>query len=101
MVASGGWDGKVHVWFGRTGEKAAEFSLHSDVVAGLAIDKSGNLLCSAGDDRVAKVVHISSGLVKGERHDFRTGVKLARFSEDGSEAVAGAWDGTFRRLSWG
>jgi hypothetical protein len=47
------------------------------------------------------VVHISSGLVKGERHDFRTGVKLARFSEDGSEAVAGAWDGTFRRLSWG
>lgn len=101
MVASGGWDGKVHVWFGRTGEKAAEFALHSDVVAGLAIDKSGNLLCSAGDDRVAKVVHISSGLVKGERHDFRTGVKLARFSEDGSEAVAGAWDGTFRRLSWG
>lgn len=100
MVASGGWDGKVHVWYGRTGEKAAEFSLHSDVIAGLAIDKSGTLLATASDDRASLVVQISTGGIRAERRDCRTGLKLVKFSEDGSEAVAGAWDGTFRRLTW-
>ncbi len=100
MVASGGWDGKVRVWYGRTGEKAGEFALHDDVVAGLAIDKSGSLLATASDDRASRVVQISTGAIKADRRDCRTGLKLVKFSEDGSEAVAGAWDGTFRRLTW-
>ncbi|MBM4344524.1 MAG: protein kinase [Deltaproteobacteria bacterium] len=100
MVASGGWDGKVHVWYGRTGETALDVLLHDDIVAGVAVDKAGNHVATAGDDRCAKVVHILSGEVRVERRDFRTGVKLVRFADEGQVAAAGAWDGTFRRLNW-
>ncbi len=100
MVASGGWDGKVHVWYGRTGETALDMTVHDDVVASVAVDKAGNYVATAGDDRCAKVVHILSGEVRAERRDFRTGVKLVRFADEGQIAAAGAWDGTFRKLSW-
>ncbi len=100
MVASGGWDGKVHVWYGRTGETALDLTLHDDIVASVAVDKAGNYVATAGDDRCAKVVHILSGEVRAERRDFRTGVKLVRFAEEGQMVAAGAWDGTFRKLSW-
>ena len=100
MVASGGWDGKLHVWFARTGETALDVKLHDDIVVCVAVDKSGTYVATAGDDRVARIVHILSGEVRCERRDFRTGVKHIRFGEDGNVAVAGAWDGTFRKLTW-
>lgn len=100
MVASGGWDGKLHVWYGRTGDSALELPLHDDIIAGVAVDRSGTLVATAGDDKVVRVVHILSGEVRAERRDFRTGVKHVRFADEGNLLVAGAWDGTFRRLTW-
>jgi hypothetical protein len=100
MVASGGWDGKLHVWYGRTGDSALELRAHDDIVAGVAVDRTGTLVATAGDDRSVKVIHIQTGEVRAERRDFRTGVKHVRFADDANLLVAGAWDGTFRRLTW-
>ena len=100
MVASGGWDGKLHVWYGRTGDTALEIKAHDDIIAGVAVDRGGNLVATAGDDRVVRVFHILTGELRAERRDFRTGVKLVRFADEGNLVVAGAWDGTFRKLTW-
>ncbi len=100
MVASGGWDGKLHVWYGRTGDTALEIKAHDDIIAGVAVDRGGNLVATAGDDRVVRVFHILSGELRAERRDFRTGVKQVRFADEGNLVVAGAWDGTFRKITW-
>jgi len=100
VVASGGWDGKVHVWYARTGETALDLKVHDDIVVCVAVDRLGNHVATGGDDRCARVLAVPSGEVRAERRDFRTGVKVIRCAEDANAAVAGAWDGSFRRLTW-
>lgn len=100
-VAAGGWDGRLLVWYGRTGELLKEFKAHDDVIAGVAMEKSGTLAATASDDKSVKVWHIPTGELRVERRDFRAGARLVTFGEDGQSAVAGSWDGTFRRMAIG
>jgi WD40 repeat protein len=52
-LASGGWDGKVRLWDGATGEAIAQLS-HGDYVQGLAFSSAGRFLVtgSLGSDRL-------------------------------------------------
>jgi len=99
-LASGGWDGQLLVWSARTGELVRKIAAHSDVIAGLCIDRDGKLAVTASDDRKARVWDLETGHLLTERKDFRSGARFARLLADGSTAVAGSWDGTFRRLGW-
>ncbi len=99
-LASGGWDGQLLLWSARTGELVRKIPAHADVIAGLCIDRDGKVAVTASDDRKARVWNLETGELLAERQDFRAGARFARLLADGSTAVAGSWDGTFRRLSW-
>jgi WD40 repeat protein len=101
LVVSGGWDGKLMAWDGRSGERRLDVAAHEDVVAGIALDKNAAAVATAADDRAARVWSLQDGRLMAERRDFRAGVKLVRFTDDHrNEVLCGSWDGTFRKLKY-
>ena len=99
-MVSGGWDGKLLGWGARTGDKLIEVDAHTDVIAGLAIDKAGNTVATASDDRSARIWQVHSGALLAERTGLAAGAKCVRFVDDARAVVLGCWDGRFCRLGW-
>lgn len=68
LLASGGWEGRVHLWSLPGGGRQAGWQAHDGTVNGLVFIDDGNVLISAGYDR-----RIVLWDLRGDaRTDFRT-----------------------------
>lgn len=92
-IASGGDDGKVHVWDPTTGKLSINYSGHSSVIFDAVWFPDGKWIASASHDNTVQVWEAATG-----KHDFTYAGHFARvmevaWSPDGSLIASASSDG--------
>jgi WD40 repeat protein len=106
VVASGHFDGAVHLWRLPGLEPLGELGRHAARVQALAVSPDGRRLATAGDDRTVVLWDLARRRRLGTVGEHTAPVRAVAFSPDGSRLAAGAQDGTVRlytleRTLWG
>ncbi len=71
---------------------------HAERISCMAVNVTGTLLATGGEDRVVKIWNIQSGLLIRSVYGLRAGVRGICFNDDGNEILAGDWFGNL--ISW-
>ena len=92
-VATGGADGVIRLWAGKTGTPAGELSGHTGQVNGLAFPPDGAMLASAGDDNSVRVWGLTTQQEIGTIAEHGAPVLAVAFSPDGRQLASTGRDG--------
>lgn len=106
VVASGHFDGSVHLWRLPGLEPLGELGRHAARVQAVAVSPDGRRLATAGDDRTVVLWDLARRRRLGTVGEHTAPVRAVAFSPDGSRLAAGAQDGSVRlytleRTLWG
>jgi WD40 repeat protein/tRNA A-37 threonylcarbamoyl transferase component Bud32 len=102
--ASGTWDedknryvrGEVKLWDPVTGAEKASFTGHASAVLSLAFSPTGQLLASAGFDRVVKVWDVPAQRERFTLGGHRDTVSAVAFSPDGRFLATASFEGVLK-----
>jgi hypothetical protein len=90
-LASGGDDGRVHLWDRATGKELCRLTGHTGAVLAVAFSGEGNRLASGSCDNTIRLWDVASGAEVGRFSGPSNGIQTVAFSPDGkSVAAAGA-----------
>lgn len=98
LLATGGWDRRVHLWDAVTGQKTLTIAATTPVNA-VAFVGGGQILAIAGHDGAIRLHRLSDGLSIGVLSDHRMAVTALVATGDDSRLVSAGIDKTIR--IWG
>jgi len=94
--ASGGEDGAVRLWDGRTGTPSRICGRHSDRVVSVAVSPDGTRVASGSRDRSVVLWDVGSGRSVGSLVGHRSIVSALSFVSAGARLISGSYDRTIR-----
>ena len=95
-LASGSWDGTVHLWNPRTSQHKITFLGHSGTIMTVAFSPDGRTLASGSWDRTIRLWNPNTGELKRTLTGHTLGILSVAFSPDGQMLASGSADQTIR-----
>lgn len=96
LLASGHWDGTIHIWDVNMGLELKRLQGHSSPVNTVAFSPDGHLLASGSSDNMVRLWNIGKGSEIHRLDGHSDNVNSVAFSPDGSTLVSGSDDSTIR-----
>jgi hypothetical protein len=94
MLASGDWDGAVHLWDVASGRLLRSLSAHTELVSSLAFSSDGDMLASASYDGTVVLWDVAAGQPLNTLDAHSDFVSSVAFSPDGTMLASGSLDNT-------
>jgi uncharacterized protein with WD repeat len=95
-LASGSWDGKIHLWEVATGNILQEFKGHQAAISSISFSPDGKTLGSSSKDNTIRLWEVATGKILKLRHS--SGNYSVIYSPDGKPLALGFEDSTIRLL---
>jgi WD40 repeat protein/tRNA A-37 threonylcarbamoyl transferase component Bud32 len=95
-LATGGEDGRVVIWNGKSGTPNRTWDAHAGPIYALAFRSEGLTLASAGSDRVIRLWNTSDGKPRGLFRGHTASVRSLCFATDPRWLASGGQDGALR-----
>jgi WD40 repeat protein/serine/threonine protein kinase len=95
-IATGGDDGEICLWDGRTGAARARLAAHAGAVQAIEFSSDGGRFASAGSDGIVCLWTADAKIPVRVLRGHRGAVSRVRFSPDGSLLATASADGTVR-----
>ncbi len=99
LLASGGFDGAVHLWDPAGGGRTATLSGHSDWVLAVAFAPDGRTLATSGADGTVRLWEVATGRETATLRGHTDTVPAVAFSPDGAVLASGSGDTSVRLWS--
>ena len=96
LLATGGFDGVVHLWDVATGREIRRFEGHTYAVHSIAFSADGRRLVSGSRDGTARLWDMATGTAVRKFAGHSSGVSSVALSADGRNLVTGSFDGVAR-----
>jgi dipeptidyl aminopeptidase/acylaminoacyl peptidase len=96
LVATAGWDNKVHLWDPGSGKEVRVLEGHGHAVFAVTFAPDGKMLASCSEDHTIKLWAPATGKELRTLTGHTGGVTKAAFTSDGKTLVSGSYDGSVR-----
>lgn len=99
-IITSDWDGVIHIWNAKNGNKIDEYYGHTDAISDMILSSDGHTLVSASNDRTVRMWDLATGSEKNISPLMGHGgrVNCVAFNDDGTRLITGSSDRTIKIL---
>lgn len=96
LLATCGWDQRIHLWEAATGRPLRQFEGHAGPVFSVAFSPDGRTLASGSDDQTIRLWNAATGKERLRIKGHGGGVTRVAFTPDGRFLASGSYDHSVR-----